>query len=182
MQHEVQRRFMRAEIYWISGLEPGRLAILGRPRAGDWLDDEIADWKSAGVTDVVSLLEDHEMRELDLTQEGEIAGRIGICFERFPIPDRGVPASFQAAHSLWSHLAAKIRTGQSVGVHCRAGIGRAGLIVAGTLVHLDIPDHEAWGRTARARGIPVPDTEQQREWLDRALSTWVQHRRKGTNV
>ncbi len=173
---------MTAEIYWISGLEPGRLAILGRPRAGDWLDDEIADWKSAGVTDVVSLLEDHEMRELGLTQEGEIVGRIGICFERFAIPDRGVPASFQAAHALWNYLAAKIRAGQSVGVHCRAGIGRSGLVVAGTLVHLGIPDREAWDRTARARGIPVPDTEQQREWLDRAFSAWAQQRRESSNV
>jgi hypothetical protein len=86
----------------------------------------------------------------------EIAGRIGICLERFPIPDRGVPASVQAAHSLWSHLAAKIRAGQSVGVHCRAGIGRSGLVVAGTLVHFGIPDHEAWDRAARARGIPCP--------------------------
>jgi protein-tyrosine phosphatase len=173
---------MTADIYWISGLEPGRLAILGRPRAGDWLNDEIADWRSAGVTDVVSLLEDDEMRELGLMQERETAGRIGICFERFPIPDRGVPASFQAVHSLWSHLAAKIRAGQSVGVHCRAGIGRSGLIVAGTLVQLGIPGHEAWARTARARGIPVPDTEQQKEWLDRAFSTGLQHRLERPNV
>ena len=30
------------------------------------LADEIMDWKSAGLTDIVSLLEEHEVRDLDL--------------------------------------------------------------------------------------------------------------------
>jgi hypothetical protein len=34
---------MRADIYWIADVPGGRLAILGRPRSGDWLSDEIAE-------------------------------------------------------------------------------------------------------------------------------------------
>src|SRR5215472_6743301 len=63
---------MSADIYWITNVPGGRLAILGRPRAGDWLCDEIADWKAPGVTDVISLLQSHEIRELGLTREVEI--------------------------------------------------------------------------------------------------------------
>jgi hypothetical protein len=85
-----------------------RLAIVGRPRSGDWLADEITDWKSAGLTDVVSLLEDHEIRDLELAEDAEIADRVGLTFERFPIPDRGVPTSFEAVHTLWNRVAAKI--------------------------------------------------------------------------
>ena len=34
----------------------GRLAIMARPRAGDWLEDEISGWRAQGVEIVVSLL------------------------------------------------------------------------------------------------------------------------------
>ena len=153
---------MRADIYWIADVPIGRLAILGRPRSGDWLSDEIADWKAAGLTDIVSLLEDREVRELDLASEAELAERAGLSFEQFPIPDRGVPASSEAAHTLWERLATKIRNGRSVGVHCRASIGRAGLIAVGVLLRLDIPEGVAWQRASKARGRPVPDTDEQR--------------------
>ena len=91
---------MRAEIYWIPDIPSGRLAILGRPRAGDWLADEIADWKAAGITAVVSLLQSHETRELGLVREAEIVEQLGLSFEEFPIPDRGVPESVAAARAL----------------------------------------------------------------------------------
>jgi protein-tyrosine phosphatase len=160
---------MSADIYWIKDTPGGRLAILGRPRAGDWLADEIADWKAAGVTDVVSLLEQHEVRETGLMQEAELTAQAGISFESFAIPDRGVPASLQATHMLWTSLAEKVRGGRAVGIHCRASIGRAGLIATGILVRMGLPVDEAWLRTSAARGRAVPDTEEQRMWLAAAF-------------
>jgi protein-tyrosine phosphatase len=156
---------MRADIYWIADVPNGRLAILGRPRSGDWLADEIADWKAAGLTDIVSLLEDHEIHELDLAREAELAERAGLSFEQFSIPDRGVPASSEAAQILWERLATKIRNGRSVGVHCSASIGRAGLIAVGVLLRLGVPESAAWQRASKARGRPVPDTDEQRLWV-----------------
>jgi protein-tyrosine phosphatase len=156
---------MTAEIYWIIGLRPGRLAILGRPRSGDWLADEIADWKAAGLTDVISLLEDGEVRDLGLAREAELAQCAGLAFYRFPIPDRGVPASPSAAQTLWRQLATKIQEGRSVGIHCRAGIGRSGLTATGVLLQLGLPESEAWLRVSKARGLTVPDTDEQRRWL-----------------
>jgi protein-tyrosine phosphatase len=156
---------MRADICWIADVPSGRLAILGRPRSGDWLSDEIADWRAAGLTDIVSLLEDHEIRELDLAREAELVERAGLSFEQFPIPDRGVPASSEAAHTLWECLATKIRSGHSVGIHCRASIGRAGLVAVGVLLRLGVPEGVAWQRASKARGRPVPDTDEQRLWV-----------------
>lgn len=40
-----------------------RLTIFGRPRAGGWLAHEIADWKTSGLTGIVSLLEAFAVRE-----------------------------------------------------------------------------------------------------------------------
>ena len=159
---------MSADIYWIADVPAGRLAILGRPRSGDWLADEIADWKVAGLTDVVSLLEDHEIRELELIQEAAITQQVGLSFEQFAIPDRGVPVSSEATHALWNRLGTKVRAGRSVGIHCRASIGRAGLIVVGVLLRLGVPESIAWQRASAARGRPVPDTDEQRLWVSNA--------------
>ena len=160
---------MNTDIYWVNEVIGGRLAILGRPRAGDWLEDEIANWKSSGLTDVVCLLEEHEVWEVGLTREAELTEQAGIVFERFPIPDRGVPSSVEATQTLWARLAEKIRGGRAVGVHCRASIGRAGLIATGTLVRMGVPPDDAWLRVAAARGGSVPDTEEQRSWLAAAF-------------
>jgi hypothetical protein len=87
---------MRADIHWIDDLPRGRLAIIGRPRAGDWLVDEISGWTAVGLSDVVSLLENDEVRELGLEQEAALSMKAGLSFERFPILNRGVPAASQA--------------------------------------------------------------------------------------
>jgi protein-tyrosine phosphatase len=158
-----------ADIYWLPDAPCGRLAILGRPRAGEWLRDEIADWKASGLTDVVSLLEDHEVRELDLVREAELVREAGLDYEQFAIPDRGVPASLDSAHQLWSRLEAKLREGRSLGIHCRASIGRAGLVAVGTLLRLGVPEDIAWQRASIARGRQVPDTDEQRLWLSKAF-------------
>ena len=160
---------MSADIYWIADVPCGRLAILGRPRAGEWLQDEITDWAANGVTDVVSLLEDHEVRELELTREAELVRHAGLDFEKFPISDRGVPASLELAHDLWCRLEAKLRCGRGVGIHCRASIGRAGLVAVGTLLRLGVGEDLAWQRASMARGRQVPDTDEQRLWLAHAF-------------
>lgn len=160
---------MSADIYWIRDVPHGRLAILGRPRADDWLPDEIADWKAAGLTDVVSLLQHHEVRELGLTHEADIARQLGLSFEEFPIPDRVVPQSIEAALALWARIETQIRKGGAVGVHCRASVGRAGLMTAGVLMCLGSAENEAWRRASAARGRPLPDTNEQRLWVAAAL-------------
>jgi protein-tyrosine phosphatase len=160
---------MNADIYWIAGVPFGRLAILGRPRAGEWLQDEIAGWTASGLTDVVSLLQDHEIAELGLAREAELVRHAGLDFERFPIPDRGVPTSRELAHELWRRLEAKLRSERSIGIHCRASIGRAGLVTVGTLLRLGVAEELAWARVSMARGTQVPDTDEQRLWISEAF-------------
>jgi hypothetical protein len=83
---------MRSDLYWIELPPPGRLAIMARPRAGDWLADEVAGWHAEGVGLVLSLLEPEEVRTLGLESEADLCAGLGIDFLSFPIPDRGLPA------------------------------------------------------------------------------------------
>ena len=53
---------MKAELSIVDGPWPGRLAIVPRPRGGDWLEDEVRAWREAGVDIVVSALEADEER------------------------------------------------------------------------------------------------------------------------
>src|SRR5262245_32781329 len=103
------RGVMRAEVYPISDVPHGRLAIMPRPRAGDWLEDEIASWKRAGLDVIVSLLEDGEIRELDLLKEAAMCERAGLLFLRLPLPDRGLPPSTQAVSHLVCSLAEHLK-------------------------------------------------------------------------
>ena len=80
---------MRADIYWIDQIAPHRLAIMPRPRGGDWLEDEIQSLRLEGVDVLVSLLTEAEARELELDSEAELCRTSGIDYISFPIRDRG---------------------------------------------------------------------------------------------
>jgi hypothetical protein len=59
--------------------------------------------------------------------------------------------------------------GRSVGIHCRASIGRAGLVAVGTLLRLGVGEDDAWQRASVARGRQVPIPDEQRIWVVRAF-------------
>jgi len=137
---------------------------MARPRAEDWLEADLDAWKSAGVDQVVSLLEREEVSELGLQAEPDMCREKGIVFLSFPIPDRGVPDIREARH-LAETLARDIASGRSVAIHCRAGIGRSSLIAACALICSGGDAHEALQLIKDARGVSVPDTEEQRDWV-----------------
>ena len=51
---------MWTELYWVDGPWLGKLALAARPRGGDWLEDEMANWRRAGIDTVLSLLTPEE--------------------------------------------------------------------------------------------------------------------------
>jgi len=142
-----------------------------RPRAGDWLLDEIAGWKAEGIGAVVSLLERHEVDELELRQEPTLCKAAGIEFVSFPIPDRGVPESMRETQRLVRSLSAAVADGRAVAIHCRAGIGRSSLIAACVLAFNGYDPDSAFADIAKARGVEVPDTELQRDWVSTFQAT-----------
>lgn len=163
---------MKTDICWIHGLPRGRLGIAPRPRGGDWLDDEVKAWRTSGVDCVISALTSAEEAELDLSGEKAACQEHGLRFVPLPIPDRGVPSSPSAFRQTVEELSHNLDAGGTVLVHCRQGIGRAALIAASMLAETGEGPDSAFARIQRARGRPVPDTEEQRNWVRRfAAST-----------
>lgn len=163
---------MKTDICWIRGLPKGRLGIAPRPRGGDWLNDEVKAWRLSGVDCVVSALTPAEEAELDLAEEDSACQEYGLRFISMPIPDRGVPASPSAFRATVADLSENLNAGRNVLVHCRQGIGRAALIAASVLAETGERPELAFARIQQSRGRPVPDTEEQRNWVRRfAAST-----------
>jgi protein tyrosine phosphatase (PTP) superfamily phosphohydrolase (DUF442 family) len=157
---------MKPIIYWIAGPWPGRLAIVPRPRGGDWLEDELAAWRGQGIDVVVSTLEPDEEKALDLSKEGDAAGARGLDFIGFPITDRGVPASARSFGDFVKRLDALLRAGKNVALHCRQGIGRSAVVAAGVLMQAGQTPAQALAAVSEARGLQVPETAEQRQWLE----------------
>ena len=156
---------MRTELYWIEGPWPGRLAIMPRPRGGDWLEDEIQSWHQAGVDVVVSLLTREEQTELTLGDEEMLCRANGIEYISFPIVDRSIPPSLAAFSDQMLKLAEQLAHGKNIAVHCRQGIGRAALVAICLLVLSGIEPAAAIDRVGAARGCSVPETAEQRRWI-----------------
>lgn len=150
---------------WVQAIEPARLALSARPRGGDELPDEILSWRAAGIDKVVSFLESREARELGLALELDACAQAGVAFLSFPVPDRGVPSSRREVLALARGLTQDLQSGAGIALHCRAGIGRTGLI-AGCVLHLlGVPSSRIFTTLSLARGVSVPDTEEQVAWV-----------------
>jgi len=158
---------MRTELHWVEGRWPGKLAVGPRPRGGDWLEDEVANWQGAGVNEVVSLLTAEEEVSLDLSKEKSLVTGHGMNFVSFPIPDRQVPRSQHELAIALERVNTALSSGKNVLIHCRQGIGRTGLVAACLLVTRGFNPSAAVDIISAARGIAVPETLEQRDWIDR---------------
>ena len=147
-----------------------RLAITPRPRGEDWLLDDLRLLKRAGIDVVVSALTLAEAQELGLLEEGPFCQSTGLEYLSFPIEDRSVPSSFSEFDKLLKTVSDYLSNGRAVGVHCRAGIGRSSMIVASALIRSGFSVDSAFRAIQEARGCTVPDTREQRRWVETHLS------------
>jgi protein-tyrosine phosphatase len=148
--------------FWVTS----QLAIVPRPRGGDWLDDEMLALHQAGIDVVVSMLQEEEARELGLDREATAAQEQGLQFINFPVPDRGVPLNTSSFTKFLENLEGLLARGRRIGVHCRACIGRASITSASLLIRSGVPPESAWRQISAVRGCSVPDTVEQHDWVD----------------
>ncbi|MGA8150064.1 MAG: dual specificity protein phosphatase family protein [Terriglobales bacterium] len=157
---------MATQLYWMDGPWPGKLALAARPRGGDWLEDEVANWRRAGIDTVLSLLTSDEEASLELRHEAEAFRAQGMDFLSLPIPDRQVPSSETEIAATLEKLSAKLSSGGKVVIHCRQGVGRSGLVAACLLITKGFDPRAAVDQVGTARGVSVPETTEQRQWID----------------
>jgi protein-tyrosine phosphatase len=152
-------------IFWIHGQPSTLLAVVLCPRGGSALRTALRNYKRGGIETLVSLLEVEEAKRLGLAEEGRIAGKAGLRFLSFAMPDRSVPPDEAAFRAFVAGLAARLRAGEKVGVHCLGSIGRATVTSACTLIELGWEPKAALAAVGTARCCRVPDTEEQKDWI-----------------
>lgn len=152
------------DYYPIQALEKGFISIIRKPYP-ETLSRDITYIKDQGVTAVLSLLTDREIGQLDLVKEGDICRSMQIEFIHYPIIDREVPVDFKQTLAFIETLYKKISQGLHVAMHCRASIGRSGMMSAAFLIYHGISVEKALSKVSYARCVQVPDTEAQKEWL-----------------
>ncbi|QFT54214.1 dual specificity protein phosphatase family protein [Microbulbifer sp. THAF38] len=150
--------------YKVKDIESGTLTVMAKPASGEWIEDEFIGFARLGINKIVCLLETFEQQEVGLACEEQLCIKNSIEFVSFPIPDRGLPNTQQAIE-LAEHLLQEIRSGKHIAIHCRAGIGRTGIIAGAILVKSGLNAEESLALISSARGVQVPDTEEQEAWL-----------------
>jgi Polymorphic toxin system, DSP-PTPase phosphatase len=152
-------------IYRIKGPWPGTLSIVSRPRGGDWLAQDVQRWKDAKLDAIVSLLTTEEQDEFELEGERDASEDQSLRFFSLPITDLGVPSSRKETVAMLSKIEKLLLAGRNVGVHCRQSVGRSGMIAASLLVLSGSDPREAFESVSKDRGLPVPETNEQRDWV-----------------
>jgi protein-tyrosine phosphatase len=160
------------EIFWIGppeGAAPNfsvpRLAIVLRPRGGQFLRSELIKFKEAGIRILVSLMEAKEAVDFGLADEPAIADELGLMFLPFPIRDHSLPRDPVPFRGFCQDLAERLKAGRAVGIHCQGSVGRAPVVAACTLIHLGWKPGAALAAIHEARGCMVPDTQEQEDWI-----------------
>ena len=157
---------MPTKIHWIYQFEnKARIGIMARPRGNEWLEDEIKHLKYSNVNTLISLLESDEVDDVNLGEEDFFCSRYHIGFINFPIRDRSIPMINEDVDMFIVNLGDKLEKGASIVIHCRMGIGRSSIIAGAVLLKFGFSATDIMKIISSARGISVPDTEEQLDWL-----------------
>lgn len=153
------------KIHWIGLDTPGRLGVSRKPEGGERLEAQMERLAHGMVDHVVSLLEPLEAEAAGLAEEAAACERHGVGFYNFPITDHGVPANIDHYRRVAHTIDRRLRAGQALVIHCRAGLGRAPSLAISALIQGGMNADEAILRVGRARGRPVPETDEQLAFL-----------------
>ncbi len=152
--------------YWVL---PGRLLAGDYPFGEDPVQahDRLARLRAAGIDAFVDLT---EMREMPSYRR--LLPR--ACeYKRFAIADGRVPLESTLMRAIQAHIGEALGRERHLYVHCRAGIGRTGLVIGCFLADEGLGGKAAlktlnrlWRRSARSKSWPrVPQTEEQAKFV-----------------
>lgn len=119
-------------------LVPGRLAGTPRPGVVHDMDNDLKALRRCGVTMLITLT------EKDFPQDA--LARNGLKNFHLPVYDHEPPTVAQI-QMLLARMSAAMRRGEVLAVHCLAGLGRTGTVLAAWLVREGLSAEEALRRT-----------------------------------
>jgi Predicted protein-tyrosine phosphatase len=112
--------------------------------------DAIADW---GAKVVITLVEPIELKLLKVPTLGEEVQSRGMEWRHLPIADYSIPSD--EFERQWAQEGPEIREllrkGENVVVHCKGGLGRAGMMAARLLAELGMEPEDAIKTVRKAR-------------------------------
>jgi ADP-ribosyl-[dinitrogen reductase] hydrolase len=122
--------------------------------------DAIRTW---GAATVITLIEPHEFRDLDVMDLGAEVRARGMAWLHLPIRDISTPdARFEAG---WAEHRLRLRdevlAGSRVLVHCKGGLGRAGTVAAILLLELGMAPSDAIRMVRQARKNAIETSAQE---------------------
>ncbi|MBB5233402.1 cyclin-dependent kinase inhibitor 3 family protein [Deinococcus budaensis] len=160
---------------WIdTGLWPGRLGLTFAPgkkgasviQAGVTHERDLAAdldrLAGHGVNVLAPLIEAHEFELLGIADYPQAAEERGLTVLPCPVRDRDVPGDLETFGAFLDELMDHLLDGRAVVVHCRGGLGRAGLTAACLLTQAGMPPEQAVTRVRAARPGAIETAAQER--------------------
>ena len=134
----------------------------------------LASYRAAGAGLLVSLLPAHELSALGLQSLAEECSQAALRWANCPIDDFAAPAAaFEAA---WQHIAPTVHAlldrGDSVALHCRAGLGRTGTVAARILLERGLEVQAAVDLVRQARPGAIETQVQEAYLHSRGWPQW----------
>ena len=132
------------------------------------IEEDVAVLKAWGAHHVVTLLEPHEFEMLGVARLPQAIEDLGMQWHHLPITDGGIPDA--RALTIWNdlrhELATRVWEGENVVVHCRGGLGRAGMITTSLLSTLlpHIPTDLLICHVRNVRPGAI-ETQEQERWV-----------------
>ena len=133
--------------FGFSWIEKPLLAALARPES----EEDLESLREHGVEVLVSLTEDPIRKDW--------AENAGVLLVHVPVPDMEAPAQEQLDVCI-SAIAKANSNNMGVAVHCGAGLGRTGVVIAAYFVHKGMTARSAIAKVRRLRPGSIETDEQ----------------------
>jgi len=126
------------------------------------LDSDLQVIVDCGAKAIISLIEDHEFIELDVTELPIKTMKAGIEWHHLPIKDSSIPT--EIFEKKWSSSGNKmhdiLNAGENIVVHCKGGLGRTGLVAARLLIELGETAENSINKVRSTRSGAIETVEQ----------------------
>jgi|GEM_PF-41737 len=168
---------LRVAVVAVDGV-PGRVGVTLCPGkyqpdalTGAWdrdLERDLDVIAGLGATTVVTLVEPHELQALRVPDLGARVEARGMTWWHLPIRDQSVPdeaTERRYREVVGPDLRRRLAGGELVVVHCKGGLGRAGLMAARLLIEHGASPTDAIARVRAARDPRAIETRAQERFL-----------------